>query len=153
MKQRRLMLGIAVLLTLGLVSLGMAQMSGTQDGHVSQADAGSMSGCGMMSHKMMNDSDSATGSMTQHCQMMSKDFDELESHFEKMMQIDDVDELKAEMQRHHEMMRGMHGNMMERQQMCQRMNSTTKSSSCGMHGMMGCSAMKSNDSDQKSPGE
>lgn len=146
MRQRTLMLTIVALLILGVASFGIAQMMGGGHGHMSKSDSSSQSV--MMDKKMMKNMGSMMNNMMQHCQMMSNDFGELESHFEKMMQMDDMGELRSEMQKHHEMMQGMHKNMMEQQEYCQEMRTIMHSES--MQGMMDTGSSESGESDHHS---
>jgi regulator of replication initiation timing len=76
--------------------------------------------------------------MSGQCQMMSDDFSNLESHFEKMMKENDITVLKAEMQKHYAMMQSMHKQMAKHGDMCKSMMSNMGSgdmkSSCAMMG-------------------
>ncbi len=59
------------------------------------------------------------------------DFNKLESHFNTMMKITDMDMLKAEMKKHQDMMQNMHKDMMEQEGMIKNMMSSIQ-----MNGMM-----------------
>lgn len=145
MRQNRLMLVIASVLTLGLTSLVFAQMMGGSQGHMSTGQSDSVSqsapmGTGHMMG-MMATNDSLMGQMSQYCRTMTADFDKLQSHFEKMMKLDDMTALKAEMQKHHDMMMTMRSQMRDQQQSCQNMMSMkTSMPSGGMHAMMSSAA-------------
>ena len=73
--------------------------------------------------------------------MMSGDFNELQSHFEKMMQMQDMKTLKAEMQKHHDMMIRMRNNLNKQHSMFQNVMSMMHST--GMYGMMGADSTES----------
>jgi hypothetical protein len=99
----------------------------------------------------MQPADSLASQMSQYCQMMTSDFGELETHFEKMMQIQDMKTLKAEMQKHHDMMMTMQSRMNGQRQMCQNMMSmmsSMHSGGMGMHTMMGGSTAATASSDR-----
>ena len=72
------------------------------------------SGMDMKNMDMMKD-------MSNQCQMMSENFSDLGDHFQEMMKIDDINELKVAMQKHHGMMQQMHNSMNEHGKMCQNM--------------------------------
>jgi len=148
MRQTRNMLLIAAVLTLGLVSFGNAQMmmgnSGSQMKAV-QNDTLSHSATMMNGNKnMMNRTDSLVTNMSKYCQMMSSDFDKLQTHFEKMMQMNDMKALKTEMAKHRDMMNNMQGDINGQNNMCQNMMSMMHSG--GTNGMMG---MNTNDSNME----
>jgi hypothetical protein len=127
------MFTVTGILVLGLVSLGSAQMMGGGNGHMSgmmsgtQADSTSqqphMDMMGMM-HNMSN-----------QCKMMSSEFNNLEEHFNKMMKMDDMNALKAEMKKHQKMMQSMHQGMNTQENMCQNVMSMMHSGN--EQGMMG----------------
>ena len=78
--------------------------------------------------------------MTNHWQMMSGQMDKLQEHFSKMMQMNNMSELKKEMQKHQEMMTSIRNNMSEQNQLCDHMMSMMGYG--GMHGgMMGHGGM------------
>ncbi|MDX9857614.1 MAG: hypothetical protein RBT76_07485 [candidate division Zixibacteria bacterium] len=141
MRQNRLMLVMVIALTLGLASFAAAQMMGGDHDHSSMNKDDSTAHFGMMGEGMMMKMGNMMGDMSKHCKMMSSEFDDLQSHFEKMMKMDDMKALKAEMQKHHDMMTQMHENMSEQRSMCQNMMSLTHSG--GMPGMMGADSAKS----------
>jgi len=58
-------------------------------------------------------------------QEMTKDFADLHQHFGQMMQIDDMDKLKEEMQEHNDMMVGLHKKMSDQREKCREMMSMT----------------------------
>lgn len=123
------MFTVAALLVLGIVSWGVAQMMGNSDGHMSQMQADSTEQQGQMG--MMN----MMHNMSEHCQMMAGDFDELTRHFDQMMQIDDLKTLKAKMSEHQEMMAEMQQDMKAQKKVCQHMMSMMHSGDT--QGMMG----------------
>jgi hypothetical protein len=135
------MLLVVTVLTLGLASFAVAQMMGGNHGHkgnmpMGQNDTLSQSATMGTGHMMgtMPSEDSLVSDMSQYCQMMSNDFDKLQSHFDKMMKIDDMKSLKAEMQKHHDMMVQMHQSMNREGNMVQNMMSMMHSGH--MQGMM-----------------
>ncbi len=152
MRQNRLMLVTVSVLTLGLASFALAQMMGGSQGHMSmgQSDTVSQSatmGTGQVMGTMPH-TDSLVNQMSQYCRMMSNDFGKLQSHFEKMMKIQDMKTLKGEMQKHYDMMMTMQSHMDGQHQMCQNMMSMMRSG--GMHGMMGTDSAASESGGQHS---
>lgn len=143
MKRSQLMLTLAAIMTFGLASFTVAHMMGGNNGQSSAAtgnssfQAGSMGmGTGMMGMTgQAAQSDSLWNNMSPYCTMLSSDFDKLEAHFNRMMQIKDSDKLRVEMQKHHDMMTEMHNVINQRQGMYRNMMSAMHSG--GMSGMMG----------------
>jgi len=148
MRQTRLMLTIAALLTLGFVSFAAAQMMGNKKDNPSMGKADSTSQPGMMGTGMVAQMDTAMGNMSQHCKIMSSDFEKFQNHFEQMMLMTDQETLKIEMKKHHDMMKNMRESMMQQQSMCQNMKSTMHSG--GMRGTMGKDDKRSDSSGQDS---
>jgi hypothetical protein len=66
--------------------------------------------------------------------MMSQSFGKLEDHFNSMMKINNMAELKKEMQKHHDMMASMRDQMSQNWQTCSQMMSMMGSG--GMQGNM-----------------
>ncbi len=143
MRQNRLMLVMVFALTLGLASFAAAQMMGGNHDHSAMNKDDSTEHTGMMGEGMMMKMGNMMGDMSQHCKMMSNNFDDLQSHFEKMMKMDDMSALKAEMRKHHDMMIQMHQSMKEQRSMCQNMMSMMHSG-----GMMGTDSTESGSSAQ-----
>lgn len=141
MRQNRLMLLTVFVLTIGVASFAFAQMMGGNHDHSAMNKDDSTSHSGMMGEGMIMNMGNMMGDMSQHCKMMSNNFDDLQSHFEMMMRMDNMEALKAEMQKHHDMMKEMHDNMSAQQSMCQNMMSMMPSG--GMHGSMGSDSTKS----------
>ena len=96
----------------------------------------------------MNTSDSTTASskaeldlmpmmknVSNHYDVTVGDFDKLQQHFNKMMQITDMKTLKTEMQKHQEMMTSMHKDMVRQEDMFKNMMSSMHSYN-DMHEMM-----------------
>ncbi|HDL02178.1 MAG TPA: hypothetical protein ENH23_08110 [candidate division Zixibacteria bacterium] len=129
MKSSIRMFTVVAVLTLGLASFGVAQMMSGNHEHSSTDKADSQSQSGMMNMGKM-------GMMKD----MSNNFDKLKTHFDSMMQIDDINTLKAEMKKHQEMLQTMRDNMSEHQTMCMNMmNSDGKMD--GKMEKMGCGMM------------
>ncbi len=150
MRKNRLMLAMVTILTLGLSSMVLAQMMGGSHGNMPMGQNATQSQTATMNRGQMNGTvppaDSLVNQMRQSWGMMSGNFDKLESHFRQMMQIQDMKTLKAEMQKHYEMMQQMHSYMNNQQGMYQNMMSMMSSGQQrGMHGMH---AMMSTDSTQ-----
>ncbi len=59
--------------------------------------------------------------MSGHYDMMFGDFGKLHEHFNAMVQMDDMTQLKEEMKKHQKMMEAMHVKMTEHQKMCKKM--------------------------------
>jgi len=138
MRKHRLMLFIVTAMILGLASFTTAQMMGGNNHHhyMNQSDSTYQSGTmGMGMMGMMNQFDSMMGDMSQYCNTMTGNFDKLESHFEKMMQMDDMTALKKEMRKHYDMMQEMHQNMTRQQNVWHTMMSMMHSDY--QRGMMG----------------
>lgn len=148
MRQNRLMLATLIMLTFGFTSFASAQMIGGSHDHSAMNKSDSTAHSGMMGKGMMTQMGNMMGDMSKHCSMMSSDFEKLQSHFDKMMKMDDMKALKAEMQKHHEMMAEMQQSMMKQQHMDQRMMSMMQNGN--MHGMMGMNA-KSGDKSEHQP--
>lgn len=72
--------------------------------------------------------------MSSNCQMISKSFNSLESHFQIMMTMENMTELKMEMQKHYGLMSAMQKKLSEHQGMCGEMASMMELD--GMHGQM-----------------
>ena len=143
MIQNRNMLLIAAVLTLGLASLAAAQMMGGSHGQMSTSQNDTLSHSatmGMREINKMNQADSTIINMSQYSRMMSDEFDKLQSHFDKMMQIQDMKTLKAEMQKHQELMNQMHESMGKQHSMIQNMMSMMHSGR--MNRMMGMNTDK-----------
>ena len=145
MRQNRLMLVMAIVLTFGLASFAAAQMMGGDHNHSGMNKDDSTAHSGMMGEGMMMKMGNMMGDMSKHCKMMSHDLDDLQTHFEKMMMMDDMEALKAEMQKHHDMMTKMHDNMSEQRTMCENMRSMMHSAR--MHGMGDADSTKSDSGD------
>ena len=127
-------------MALGLATLTAAQMMGGNQGHMMQnTDSTSQS------HPMMQRADSLSTQMSNHWNMMSGDYSKLDSQFQNMMKMNDMSQLKAEMQKYHQNMMQMRQEMMQQHNMCQMMSNMMMQSggmqgmhgSNGMHGMMG----------------
>ncbi len=129
MKNSIRMFTTVAVLTLGLASFGVAQMMSGNHEHASTDKGDSQSQSGMMNMGKM-------GMMKD----MSDNFDKLQTHFESMMQIDDINTLKAEMKNHQEMMQSMRDNMSEHQAMCMKMMGSDGKMD-GKMGKMGCGMM------------
>jgi hypothetical protein len=114
---------LAIVLTFGVVSFGVAQTTGSSQGHPSTMKADSTSKSGQ------KDTTSTMQNMSGDCRMMLKDFDQLQEHFDKMMQMNDMDALKSEMKKHQEMMLALHEKLSKHQSMCQNMMSMMQSGS------------------------
>jgi|GEM_PF-2115379 len=144
MKQLTVSMAIVTVLTVG--SLAFAQMIGGGHGQsmMQSPDSAGQSGkMGMMGNTGMMEN------MSGHCKMMSQDFDNLGKHLDKMMKMDDIAMLKAEMKNHHEMMQSMHERMSKHMDMCQHMMSMSESGD--MHGgMMDKQAVNSPDTSEHS---
>jgi len=153
MKPYRLTLPIVVLLTLGLASFAFGQMMGGAHGSSAMdntdstsyggmmMNGGMMNGGMMMNRGTMMKLGSMMGNMSNSCNMMSNDFSRLKSHFEEMMQIKDMKTLKAEMQKHHDMLNRMYDNMSKQHSMF--LNMMSMMNSAGMNGMMGTNSTES----------
>ncbi len=74
------------------------------------------------------------GNMSKECQMMSDSFGDLQKHFDSMMNMDNMSDLKTEMQKHQQMMSSISDKMSEHRGMCKDMMS--KMGSGGMEGNM-----------------
>jgi hypothetical protein len=140
MKKNRLMLAIVTILTLGLTPLVMAQMMGGSHGNMPMGQNATQSQSATMGKEQMNGkippTDSLVSQMSNSWQMMSGNFSKLESHFQQMMKIQDMKTLKAEMQKHYDMMKSMHAYMNNQRGMYQNMMSMMSSNhSHGMHAM------------------
>lgn len=138
MNNSRRIYAIALVLVLGLVPFAAAQMMG---GGMAADKADTTSPSGMMGMGMMHRMNGMMGDMSQHHKMMSGDFQNLETHFNKMMQIQDMSELKAEMKKHQEMMQNMHESADQQWAMCQNMMSMMHTA--GMQGSMGTDSSSS----------
>jgi hypothetical protein len=147
MRKNRLFLVMVTILALGLSSIAMAQMMGGNHGNMPMGQNATQSQSATMNKEQMKGtvppSDSLVNQMSQSWRTMSGDFSKLESHFQQMMKIQDMKELKAEMQKHYNMMQSMHSFMSNQEGMYQNMTSMMSSThSPGMH------AMKTTDSTQ-----
>lgn len=111
MKQFPISAAIFFIVSVTMAGLVSAQMTG---GHSKMQLADSTKESGMM--EIINNTSG-------HCQMMSQEFDKLQQHIDRMMKMDDMSKLKAEMKRHHEMMSSMHQKMSKQMNMCQNMMS------------------------------
>lgn len=133
---------VAAVFTFGLSTFTVAQMMGGNNGH------SAMNKNDTSSHSHMKgtptDVDSTFANMSQHYKMMTNQFDKLESHFNKMMMMNDITALKAEMQKHQEMMKAMHKAMMKQGNMYEHMMTMMHSGDMMNNNMMG---MKSDKSD------
>jgi len=148
MRKNRLMLATLIMLTFGFTSFASAQMMGGSHDHSAKNKSDSTAHSGMMGKGMMTQMGNMMGDMSKHCSMMSSDFEKLQSHFDKMMKMDDMKALKVEMQKHHDMMTQMHESMNEQRSMCQNMMSMMHSGD--MHGSMGSDSTKAETGDQHS---
>lgn len=133
MRRTHLMILMATFLSLALVSVTTAQMMGGDHNHASMGKADTPSQSGMMDQGMMNQSirntpaDTLINNMSMNYNMMSGDFDRLQVHFNKMMQINDIKKLKAEMKKHQDLMQSMHLAIMKQKSMYQNMMSMMNS--------------------------
>jgi mevalonate kinase len=59
--------------------------------------------------------------MSSHYDAMLSDYGKLHEHFNQMMQMADMTQLKEEMKKHQKMMEAMHVKMTEHQKMCKKM--------------------------------
>lgn len=119
-------------LTFGLAPFVTAQMmTGGTHGNMPMNKADSTSSPDMMGTKIMT----MMGDLSGDYNVTVSDFEKLEEHFNKMMQITDMDVLKAEMKKHQNMMTDMHKNMIKQKGMFKNMMSSMQKTS--MHGMMG----------------
>lgn len=134
MKRSTIIIGF-IAITLATAAVWVSAQT-SESSTEAEKDAGMVQGrSGMMS--MMKD-------MSNRCWMMSDNFDSLMTHFDRMMQIDDLAELKSEMQRHRDMMGAMHGDISEQRNMCEEMMSMMGlgggSQKCMMHTKSGKSS-------------
>ncbi len=116
MRNHRLMLFIVAAMILGLASFTTAHMMGGHQGHSHMNGSDSTYQPGMMGMGMMGDNGqfyNMMGNMSQYCTTMTDNFDQLESHLQTMMQINDMPTLKKEMQKQYDMMQRMHKRMMQ----------------------------------------
>jgi hypothetical protein len=144
MKRSIQMFAIIAVLSIGLVSLGVAQMMNKKQGQSPMTGKDPMSqsgtmGMGMMG--MMNRLDNMMGNMSRNCTMVNNDFEKLQKHFQSMMQMTDMNSLKAEMEKHQQMMQNMQQNMMQQEKLCRNMASLM-----GSQNMQGSQEMGNNTS-------
>jgi len=150
MKHTHMIASAVIVLTLGLVSYAAAQMMGGNQGHMAMRQSDSLSHSATMGVQSMGTKtmgmtsgvDSLMTNMSMNNRMMTGDFDKLESHFNKMMQIQDMATLKAEMQKHQALLNQMRTDMNQRQNMFKQMMSMLHSNG-NNYGMMGQSLPQS----------
>ena len=132
MKKSIQTLTAVVFLTFALVSMGTAQMMmGGSRGNMPMNTSDSTSA----SSKTELDIMPMMKNVSNHYDVTVSDFDKLQQHFNKMMQITDMKALKVEMKKHQEMMTSMHKDMVMQEDMFKNMMSSMHSYS-DMHGMM-----------------
>ena len=139
MKRTKLMLVITVLLTFGLVSYAAAHMMGGGHGQATEGQSGMNNqsnqsgnmGPGMMNngYGMMNNGygmmgmisqmDTTLTDMSQNSTKMSREFDSFEAQYRKMMKMQDINQIKAEMSKLYNQMQAMHDGLMQQQVMSQ----------------------------------
>lgn len=103
--------GVAVLT---MIAFASAQMMGTTMGNSQKETTNKAEQSSLMT--MMKD-------VSNRSEMMAGKFDELETHFKSMMGMNNMAELKKEMQKHYEMMTAMRSQMGENQKLCTQMMS------------------------------
>jgi TolA-binding protein len=138
MRLSRAMYLVVALMILGLASFTTAQMMGGKHGHAAMGQTDSLSQSATMGKGMMGRTavpDSLMTNMTRKCQTVSSDFDQLQSHFDMMMQMQDMKGLKDEMQKHQEMMKKLGVDINQQQGTWQRMMAGAQSG--GTPPMMG----------------
>jgi hypothetical protein len=91
-----------------------------------------MMGMGMMG--MMSHMNTMMGNMSKYYTTMSADLDKLDSHLDKMMQIDDITTLKAELKKHQDMTRELRQEMTGQNNPCPMMS---MAGTCNTNGMVG----------------
>jgi len=110
---------LATLIALPLAALAQTHTPG--DSNEGAKDAQENQACGMM--------DKMAGGTTP-CGMRCNAFDSLEQHFEGMMNINSMPQLKEEMAKHHQMMMAMHAQSATPPGRCTGM--AGKTGGCGM---------------------
>ena len=137
MRQSRIALIIIAVLALGTAPFVSAQMMGGSRDEMPMSQNATLSHSatmGMDSISMMNRSDSLIGNMSQYCDTVSEDFDKLQAHFDKMMEIQNMNDLRVEMQRHYDMLQKMQEDMNRQRTMYHNMMTTMYPDQ--MHGML-----------------
>jgi len=124
-------LTLTLLLAFALPSFGTAQMM--MGGSHSNMPMGKADSTSQPSSMMGSDIMPMMEDLSGHYNTALDDFNKLESHFNKMMTITDMDVLKTEMKKHQDMMKNMHKDMMEQEGMINNMMSSMQMN--GMHGM------------------
>jgi len=102
---------MAVLAAAVIASAQMMNMTGNDTQKSDQAVKENTDVTGMMNN------------MSSHWKMMSDSFGKLEDHFNSMMKMDNMAQLKKEMQKHHDMMSSMQQQMTDSRQVCSQMMS------------------------------
>jgi hypothetical protein len=129
--------GLAIAMT---VLMANAQMSTTQTDSAKAADPAMGYGQGQMMNGgqgQMMDWSTMIERMDDHQQMMSRQFDTLQTRFGQMMKIDDLATLKKEMRSYMQMMDRMHQSMMAQDHMAGQMMSMMNNGNMPNGNMMG----------------
>jgi hypothetical protein len=136
-------IAVAAALALAVAPFAAAHMMNGNQGNASPENVepaaqpgmmgNGMMGMGMMG--MMSHMNAMVGNMSRYYTTMSTDFDKLDGHLDKMMQIDDITTLKAELKKHQDMTRELRQEMTGQNNPCPMMSMAGTGNSNSMMGM------------------
>jgi len=160
MKRTHLISLITGLFVLALASLAAAQMMGNGNNQSMMNTNDSTSQHVTMNRQSMTKVDNLMGNMSERFNMMTAEFDSLDYVNQQMMQMNNLDNVKAKLKQQNEMLQRMHQRMAQQQSTLQNMmammpngnmpNSSMMNSTRGsnnMHGMMGSGNTSSSSND------
>ena len=123
MRHSTILLSLIAILIMGMISLGTAQMmNGKEHQSMMQNNSNAQvntNGMGVMG--MVSQMNNMMGNMSQNFQKFSRDYDELQTNFDQMMQSNNLDSLKSEMKNQAKMMEKVHEVMSKQNKMWQQM--------------------------------